>query len=45
MEINDLKLIENLKYSSNKKEEIFQLDKFINRYNSDDKYNELVSFI
>ena len=35
---SDHKLHENLKNSQNRKDEIFQLDEFINRYQSDEKY-------
>jgi hypothetical protein len=34
----DYKLHENLKNSQNRKDEIFQLDEFINRYQSDENY-------
>ena len=35
----DQKLLDNLLSSNIRKEEIFQLDEFINRYQSDDKYD------
>jgi hypothetical protein len=35
----DVKLFENLKSSHNRKDEIFLLDEFINRHQSDDNYD------
>jgi hypothetical protein len=39
MEDKDTKLYDCLSSSTNLKEEIFQLDEFINRYESDEKYD------
>jgi hypothetical protein len=36
----DRLLLENLKKNIDKKEEVLQLDQFINRYSTDDQYNE-----
>ncbi len=36
----DVKLFENLNSSLNRKDEIFLLDEFINRHQSDENYND-----
>jgi hypothetical protein len=36
----DVKLFENLKSSQNRKDEIFLIDEFINRHQSDENYND-----